>query len=214
MPEWPRRISEEMRQHLDDEYESLRAQGVGHDEAMRRLAGDLDELASMRARPVDAVTSDIRFALRGLRRSPGFAAVVMLTLALGIGATTAIFTVVDAVMLRPYPYADMNRIVMLNETTRNGQSLSIAWQNFQDWHEQNQVFEHLGVYRTYTVNLSGDGQPERLTGSVVSSEVFKAVGLSAMVAASRDSSRVSATPDALLKINSAKRRRSAVSDRR
>ena len=180
MPEWPRRINEEMRQHLDDEYNSLRAQGASHEEAMRRLAGDIDEAASLRTRPVDAVTSDLRFALRTLRKSPGFTAVVMLTLALGIGATTAIFAVVDTVMLRPYPYADMNRIVMLNETTRNGQFLSIAWQNFQDWHEQNQVFEHLGVYRTYTVNLSGAGQPERLIGSVASSEVFRAVGLSAM----------------------------------
>jgi putative ABC transport system permease protein len=180
MPEWPRRISEEMRQHLDDEYEALRASGVTHENAMRRLAGDVDELVSMRARPVDAVTGDVRFALRALRKSPGFSAVVMLTLALGIGATTAIFSVVDAVMLRPYPYPEMNRIVMLNETTRNGQLLSIAWQNFQDWHEQNRVFEHLGVYRTYTVNLSGAAQPERLTGSVVSSEVFHVVGLSAI----------------------------------
>src|SRR5437868_14497967 len=119
MPDWPRRINEEMRQHLDDEYETLRAQGIGHDEAMRRLAPDVDELAARRTRPVDAVTSDLRFALRTLRKSPGFTAVVMLTLALGIGATTAIFTVVDTVMLRPYPYPDMNRIVMLNATTRN-----------------------------------------------------------------------------------------------
>ena len=70
MPEWPRRINEEMRQHLDDEYHSLRAQGVSHEEAMRRLAGDVDEAASMRTRPVDAVTSDVRFALRALRESP------------------------------------------------------------------------------------------------------------------------------------------------
>src|SRR5712671_2589130 len=130
MPEWPRRISEELRQHLDDEYAALRAQGIGHEEAMRRLAPDVDELQSMRARPVDAVTGDLRFALRTLRKSPGFTAVVMLTLALSIGATTAIFTVVDTVMLRPYPYADMDRIVMLSEATRNGQPLSIAWPNF------------------------------------------------------------------------------------
>ena len=76
MPEWPRHINEEMRQHLDDEYRTLRAGGVPHDEAMRRLAGDVDELASMRARPVDAVTSDVRFALRTLRKTPGFTAVV------------------------------------------------------------------------------------------------------------------------------------------
>ncbi len=181
MPEWPRRISEEMRQHLDDEYDALRAGGFGHDEAMRRLAGDVDELASMRARPIDSVTTDIRFALRTLRKNPGFTAIVMVTLALGIGATTAIFTLVDAIMLRPYPYADMDRIVMVAETTRTGQMLSIAWANFQDWREQNQVFEHLGIYRGTVINLTGGDQPERLIASLVSSDVFKALGLQAEI---------------------------------
>ena len=181
MPEWPRRIKEEMRQHLDDEYDALRAGGIGHDEAMRRLARDVDELASMRTRPVDAVTSDVRFALRALRKNPGFTAVVMLTLALGIGATTAIFSVVDAVMLRPYPYADMNRIMIVGEITRDGQPISVAWPNFQDWRDANQVFEHFGVYRALVANLAGGDQPERLNGSLVSSDVFKALGMEARV---------------------------------
>src|SRR5713226_8234088 len=155
MPEWPRGINEEMRQHLDDEYRALRAGGVSHDEAMRRLAGDVDEVASMRTRPVDAVAGDVRFALRALRKNPGFTAVVMLTLALGIGATTAIFTVVDAVMLRPYPYPDIDRIMMVSEVTRAGQGLSVAWPNFLDWRDQNQVFEHFGLFRGMVVNLTG-----------------------------------------------------------
>ena len=132
MPEWPRRINEEMRQHLDDQYDALRAGGLSHEDAVRRLAGDVDELSSMRTRPAEAIVGDVRFALRSLRRNPGFTAVVMLTLALGIGATTAIFTVVDAVMLRPYPYPDMNRIMMLGEITRDGQPISVAWPNFLD----------------------------------------------------------------------------------
>jgi hypothetical protein len=159
MPEWPRRIKEEMRQHLDDEYNALRTGGIGHDDAMRRLARDVDELSSMASRPVDMVTSDVRFALRTLRKHPGFTAVVMLTLALGIGATTAIFSVVDAVMLRPFPYADMNRIMILGEITRDGQPISVAWANFQDWRDENQVFEHFGVYRAQIANLTGGDSP-------------------------------------------------------
>jgi ABC-type antimicrobial peptide transport system permease subunit len=113
MPEWPRRISEEIRQHLDDEYDALRASGVAHDDAMCRLAGDVDEPASRPARPVEAVIGDVRFALRTLRANPGFSAVVILTLALGIGANAAIFSVVNAVVLRPLPYAAADRLMVL-----------------------------------------------------------------------------------------------------
>ena len=82
------------------------------------------------------------------------------TLTLGIGANAAIFSVADAVMLRPYPYPDMDRIVMLNETTRAAQpqQMSVAWPTFQDWQAQNQSFEHLGIYRNAVVNLTG-GDP-------------------------------------------------------
>ena len=181
MPEWPRRLSEEIRQHLDDEYDALRARGLSHDDAMRRLAGDLDELASMRARRIDAAALDLRYAARTLRKNLGFTLVVMLTLALGIGATTAVFTVVDGVLLRPYAYPDMNRIVTLMETTRRGQIISVAWPNFEDWRAQNDVFEHLGIYRGMVMNLTGGEQPERIVGSLASSEVFKALGLDAIV---------------------------------
>jgi hypothetical protein len=122
MPEWPRAINEEMRQHLGDEYAALRGRGLTHDQAMRALAGDVDAAAALRPRPVDSLTADLRYGLRTLRNGPGFTAVVMLTLALGIGATTAVFSVVDAVMLRPYPYPDMDRIVTAAEATRAGQT--------------------------------------------------------------------------------------------
>ncbi len=181
MPEWPRHIDEEMRQHLDDEYRALRAAGASHDAAMRELAGDVDELSSMRRRPVDAVAGDVRFALRTLRKNPGFTAVVMLTLALGIGATTAIFSVVDAVMLRPYPYPDIDRIAVVSEVTRSGLAMSVAWPNFQDWRDQNQVFQALGVYRPMALNSSGGDRPERLSGTLASSEVFTAMGIQAQL---------------------------------
>jgi putative ABC transport system permease protein len=177
MPEWPRAINEEMRQHLDDEYAALRGRGLSDDAAMQALAGDVDDAASLRPPWFGALTADLRYALRALRINPGFTAVVMLTLALGIGATTAIFTVVDAVMLKPYPYLDMERIMIVREAVRGGQELSVSWQNFQDWHDQNQVFEQFGVYRPMVMNLTGGDQPERVVSSLASSEVFKAVGM-------------------------------------
>ena len=175
MPEWPRRINEEMRQHLDDEYAALRGRGLSHDDAMRALAGDVEAAASLRPSPVDSLVADVRYAVRTLRTNPGFTAVVMLTLALGIGATTAVFSVVDAVMLRPYPYRDMDRIVAVAESTRAGQTISIAWANFADWRAQNQVFEALGIYRAMVLNLTGGTQPERLIASLASADVFGAL---------------------------------------
>ena len=177
MPEWPRGINEEMRQHLDDEYAALRSRGASHDDAMRMLAGDVDAAVSLRPRPVDSLIADARYALRTLRSSPGFTAIVMLTLAFGIGATTAVFTVVDAVMLRPYPYPDMHRIVSVAEALRAGPTISIAWQNFEDWRAENQVFEALGIYRAMVVNLTGGTQPERLIASLASSDVFRALDM-------------------------------------
>jgi putative ABC transport system permease protein len=180
MPDWPRGINEEMRQHLDDEYQALRSAGASHDEAMRTLAVDVDEASSIARRPADAFATDLRFALRTLRKNPAFTLVVMLTSALGIGATTAIFTVVDTVMLRGYPYPDTGRIMILSETTRSGQSMSVAWGNYQDWRDQNQVFEHVGVYRGMTLNLTGGDHPERLISALASTGAFKALGIPAM----------------------------------
>ena len=89
------------------------------------------------------VWQDLNYAARSLRLNPAFAAIVIATLTPGIGANAAIFSVADAVMLRPFPYPDMDRVMVLNEITRGGQSLSVARPTFQDWRAQNQVFEHL-----------------------------------------------------------------------
>jgi putative ABC transport system permease protein len=121
---------------------------------------------------------DLKYAARSLRLNPGYTAIVLATLALGIGANAAIFSVADAVMLRPFPYPDMERLVVLNETTRGGQQqMSVAWPTFQDWQAQNQSFESLGIYRNTAVNLTGGDQPERLNGAVASSAVFSAMGI-------------------------------------
>jgi putative ABC transport system permease protein len=126
---------------------------------------------------MDSLIQDLRYAVRMLAKQRGFTAVAVVTLALGIGANAAIFSVLDGVLLRPLPYPDIERILTMNEQTTSGQMMSVSWQNFQDWRAQNQMFEALGVYRGAVVNLTGGDQPERLNGSLASSEVFTAMGI-------------------------------------
>ena len=183
MPEWPRRINEEMRQHLDDEYEALRARGAGHDEAMRRLAGDVDELASRRSRRADAVSSDVRFAWRALRKTPGFTAVVVLTLALGIGANAAIFSVVNAIVLRPLPYADAARLMVVwGNLHRPGvEEIPASAGEYVDYRDQVRSLDQVAAYDTLGFNLTGSGEPERVEGAVVSASLFALLGVDARI---------------------------------
>jgi putative ABC transport system permease protein len=193
-------IVEELSQHLQDRYEELRAAGAPEERAAREALAELNPLARQLAeveRPVPqdapvfgaggrsmigAVVHDIRYALRTFVANPGFTIVVLLTLGLGIGATTAIFTVLDGVLLRPLPYPQVERVVALAEQfTVTGASMSVSWPNFQDWRDQNRVFEQLGIYRSTTVNLTGGDQPERLNGAIASSGVFGAMGIHPLV---------------------------------
>ena len=105
---------------------------------------------------------DLRYALRMLARSPGFTLVAILTLALGIGANTAIFSVVNAVLLRPLPYPESNRLVFLGEWSEQVPEMSISMANFNDWRNQNKVFESMVAYQNDNVVLTGRGEPERL----------------------------------------------------
>ena len=183
MPEWPRRINEEMRQHLDDEYDALRARGAGHDEAMRRLAGDVDELASTRSRRAGAVSSDVRFAWRALRKTPGFTTVVVLTLALSIGANAAIFSVVNAVVLRPLPYPDAARLMVVwGNLHRPGvEEIPASAGEYVDYRDQVRSLEQVAAYDTLGFNLTGGGEPERVDGAVVTASVFPLLGVNAQV---------------------------------
>src|SRR5438067_13704035 len=99
--------------------------------------------------------NNFRLALRQLTKNPGFAAVAILTLALGIGANTAIFSIVNAVLLRPLPYPDADRIMVLNESSGPGQDFSVALPDYFDWRNDNAVFEHLAATHKESRNLSG-----------------------------------------------------------
>jgi putative ABC transport system permease protein len=123
--------------------------------------------------------SNFRLALRQLIKNPAFSAVAIVTLALGIGANTAIFSIVNAVLLRPLPYPDADRIMVLNESSGPGQDYSVALPDYFDWRNDNTVFEHLAATHKESRNLSGipGREPERISCASVTRNFFNIVGL-------------------------------------
>ena len=119
--------------------------------------------------------NDLRYATRTLLKNPGFTGVVVLTLALGIGANTAIFSIVDAVVLRPLPYPDSGRLVWLSERGKGWTGGPLSYPNFVDWRAGQDVFEHFGVYAWSNFTLTGIGEPVQLAGAQVSGDVLAAL---------------------------------------
>ena len=122
---------------------------------------------------MNGLFQDVRFALRQLRKSPGFTAIAVLTLALGIGASTAIFSVVNGVLLRPLPYHDPNRIMAIFELTNKGVWNTLADPNFDDFHAQNHSFEAIAKYSSDMTSVAGGSQPTRSMVAGVTPEFFK-----------------------------------------
>ncbi|HEY3134922.1 MAG TPA: ABC transporter permease [Blastocatellia bacterium] len=123
---------------------------------------------------------DLKFGIRMLLKTPGFTIVAVIALTLGIGADSAIFSVVNAVLLRPLPYPESDRLVILRERSPQLEGMSVAYPNFIDWREQNSSFENIGVFRgRESYNLTGVGEPERLIGAQVSADVFAVLKVTA-----------------------------------
>src|SRR6266436_311375 len=126
---------------------------------------------------------DLRYAARMLRKNPGFALIAILTLALGIGANTAIFSVVYTVLLKALPYPQADRLVMVYEDVRlpnyQNKRNEPSPGNFSDWMSQNTVFESMAAYRNRSFNLSGEGEPVRVEGELVTSEFFSTLRVKA-----------------------------------
>jgi len=121
----------------------------------------------------DEMFQDLRFGVRMLLKNPGFTAIAVLTLALGIGANTAIFSVINAVLLRPLPYGEAERLVFVGHSWGDGAPRIISSLNYLDCRDQNQVFENTALVSWWGANLTGEGQPERLTGLQVSAGFFE-----------------------------------------
>src|SRR5471030_907059 len=119
---------------------------------------------------------DLRFALRGLARQPGFTLVALLTLALGIGANTAIFWIVNAVLLRPLPYREPDRVVLLWSHWINWTKTWVSQGEVVDYQEQARSLEHVGAFSSTSFNLTGGGDPLRVRAAEVQPAVFAALG--------------------------------------
>ena len=143
---------------------------------------------------------DVRYGIRMLVRNPGFTTVAVLALTLGIGADSAIFSVVNAVLLRPLPYHESERLVFLSERSQVLEGMSIAYPNFLDWREQNNAFESIGVYRRQSYNLTGSGEPERLGAGQVSADLFTVLRVNAAIGRvfTNDEDKPGATPVVVL----------------
>src|SRR5262245_60546425 len=120
---------------------------------------------------------DLKYALRMLRKNLGFASVVVITLALGIGVNTAIFSFVSGVILNPLPFPDSDRLVVMTETVGSGGEATVSLLNFQDWRARSRSFEEIGATRFVSFSLSGVQTPQRLRGEAVTLNYFNILGV-------------------------------------
>jgi putative ABC transport system permease protein len=180
-----RELDEELNAFLGMAAEGKMKQGMSRKDALRavRLERGTLEVSKELVRTagwesiVETCWQDLRFATRMLRKSPGFTSVAVVTLALGIGASTSIFSVVDAVLLRPLPYPNPQQIVRVWEQSPEGHRMNLADPNFADFLAQNNTFDSLAVYGYRLSSVSGGSEPVRLNIAAVSSGFFKALGV-------------------------------------
>ena len=117
--------------------------------------------------------TDLKYGIRWLRKNPGFALLAVLTLGVGIGVNTAMFSVVNAVLLRPLPFPEADRLVWMAESGPEVKDRWISYPNFIDWRERNQSFEAMSTFRGFSINLTGTDRPENLNARLVSAEYFR-----------------------------------------
>jgi len=188
-------VEEEFAFHLDMRANELVARGWEPEAARteaRRQFGDLDDARSYCKRTdeqrekrtmltewLEELAQDVGFAVRTLRRSPGFTIVAALTLAIGIGANTAIFSVVRGILLRPLPFAEPSRLVMV-ESTMSGKPSTTSPANVYDWRAQNHSFTSMAVLTGHSAVITGSGDPEQLRGFDVGGDFFSILGVTAL----------------------------------
>jgi hypothetical protein len=159
-----RELDEELRHHIEQQIEQNIRMGMSPEEARQAALKSFGGVEQAKERSRDArglrwiedMWQDLRFGARMLLSKPGFTLIAVITLALGIGANSVIFSFFNGVLLRPLPFERPDRLVLLDEvaTNREGVSLGVSWPNYLDWRAQNQVFSDLGCYQDITFTLS------------------------------------------------------------
>jgi predicted permease len=175
----------EVRSHLDMAARDRVERGAAETEAAQAARREFGNLGLVKEVTRDVwgfgslerLLQDLRFGLRMLAKVPGFAAVAILTLALGIGANTALFSVVNGILLNPLPYPQSEQLVALAESKPNFDSGSISFPNFRDWRKDNRTFSMMGIARSYSYNLTGRGEAEQLKAEFVSSDYLTLLGV-------------------------------------
>ena len=201
-------FDDEIESHLQLEYERHRELGLSEEQAQaaaRRAFGNVLRTKerfyeSDRWLWWDHFWQDVRYGARMLRKSPGFAVIAILTLAIGIGANTALFSVVNGVLLNPLPYAQPDRLVALYTHAYEFDKASISYPNFLDWSRQNHSFASLASFRGETFTMTGTGEPERLRADMVSATFFPLLGVNPIIGRNFDAKedQLGAAPVALI----------------
>jgi predicted permease len=147
-----------------------------------------------------SIAQDLRYGIRILAKAPVFSLIAIFTLALGIGANTAIFSVVNGVLLKPLPFHDQDQLVSLFEEIPNFKNGSISYPNFKDWRRMNRTFAEMAAYRSTGFNLSGNGEPERMHGEMISAGFFRILGVNPLLGRnfSDDEDRLGANPTVMI----------------
>src|SRR5215213_1612615 len=180
-----RELAEELETHLQMQTEENLRAGMSPQEARRRALVKLggaaqarEECRRRRGLPVlEDLWHDLRYSMRTLRNQPGFTLVAVLTLALGIGASTTIFSAVNPILFEPLPYPQAGRLVMVVETFDDGSRIPGTFGMYRGLAERSRSFDALTVYKTWQPSMSGSDHPERFEGQRVSAEYFRVLGI-------------------------------------
>ena len=184
-----RDMEREMAFHVDSLARDYARDGLSDSDARHAARRQFGNLTRLKERGHDQVTMrvaedvvrDIRHAARGLWRSPGFSLAVMLTLALGIGGNTAVFSVVDQLLLRPLPYPDGDQLVIVEESTGPDSRADVSPANWLDWQRESRTFQRFAAWQPWTFTLTGTGEPRRVSAQRVSSEFFPLLGVAPLL---------------------------------